>query len=169
MSCGSVDAGQTGCGVNDRLRERSDYLRASHPGHLAGHAKDCWCESDFSIVHILEILDDRRAIEIHKVSTIKSTGKPKSVSDASVSLFEVHTLPVRSLKEEKKAPSVFVSRTCGVFSCHLSSSRLPRFLLCFIAPLNLSFCFWFVSPPPFHPGFTCCFSYTVACFNKISC
>lgn len=149
--------GQTGCCVFGWLRDYGSSFRA---GHLAIHARDFGCEPYFSSVRIQEILDNRRARENHEAFTIKLIGKPKCISDTSVTLHEGEIRFLSSTQEERRKTLVSVSSTFAVstFSAiatagspHFSSLSLPSPLiisLFFLFFLSVYFWLYLLLPSP---------------------
>lgn len=75
LSCGSLYTRQTGCYVNDRMREHASFLRGTPVGHLAVHCNRCGCKPVSNKLSIVRRLKDRVAREVLEAFLIHRSGE----------------------------------------------------------------------------------------------
>uniref|UniRef100_A0A224Z1C1 Tick transposon n=1 Tax=Rhipicephalus zambeziensis TaxID=60191 RepID=A0A224Z1C1_9ACAR len=71
LTCGKVYIGQTGAGLNERLRQHSNTLKGTPRSHLSSHCRSCGCKPLFDRTHVIFRHMNQRSREIIEAFRIK--------------------------------------------------------------------------------------------------
>lgn len=84
LSCGQCYIGQTGCLLNDCLRQHANLMHGSVGSHTASQCSKCKCTPMFDDFQVTTRYGERKAQEIHKAFLIHVAGKKECMSAPSV-------------------------------------------------------------------------------------